>query len=263
MELKSKYKIEYKEIRRGKNTQHLYVVNNIAYPSVSSIIGIVDDEKSARLSNWAKRTAIDNIKNELKNRINKRIKITDKLIDELCKIASKAPDRQKEEATDIGTQVHNAIDDMITGKDDFEKHLLCDRAKSSFENFLKWFNFNGYKFISGDLPVVSLEFGYGGRLDAIAAAGDDIILLDWKTSNDIRNTYALQVAAYAIALKETYDIEPKRAFVVKFAKDEFDKDGNKIEQVSEKEVNLDEAKKSFLASLRLYYAMKDKEKLFI
>lgn len=252
MELKSKYQIEYKEIKRGYSTQHLYIVDGVEYPSVSSILGILDDGKSGGLMGWAKKVAIENMAQALKQKLNESITITEEIINWLSQEAKKEPERLRDEACDVGSQCHNAIDDMIKGIKDYERHLIDDRAKKAFENFISWFKSNNYEFISGDIPVVSVKYGFGGRLDALAKQDKNIILLDWKTSNSIKTSYAYQVGGYAIALQETYDIKPKRAFVVRFSKD--------TEEVEEKEVNLKEAIQNFKYLIKLYYA--NKKELF-
>lgn len=253
MELEARYNIEYKEVKRGFNTQHLYVVDGIEYPSVSAILGMLDDGKSGGLMGWAKKVAIDNMANALKTKLNQNIQITEEIINWLSQEAKKEPERQKDLAADIGSQCHNAIDDLINKKEDYEKHLVKEQSKNAFQNFLKWFNIEGYEFISGDMQVVSVKYGFGGRLDALAKRDKDIILLDWKTSNSIKTSYAYQVGGYAIALQETYGIKPKKAFIVRFSKD--------TDEVEEKEVNLKEAINNFKYLVKLYYA--NKKELFI
>ncbi len=245
MKIKCKYKIEYKEIKRGWTTQHLYCINGKEYPSVSSILGLLDDGKSGALMGWAKNVAIENIKQALNEKINQQITITNSLIEELSVIAKKEPERIKDEACDIGSQCHNAIDGYIKGEK-YENYLINEKAKNAFNRFWEWFSKQNLKFITGDLPVVSIKYEYGGRLDALAINNKNkIVLLDWKTSNKISWSYSYQVAGYAIALEESYEIKPEKAYVIRFGKND--------DVVEEKEVNLDNAKKAFKCLVRLYY----------
>lgn len=253
VELKSKYQIEFKTVKRGFVEKHLYIVDGTEYPSVTAILGLIDDGKSGGLMGWARNVVLSNLKEALIIRKEQQVLLDDNFINEIIEEAKKEPDRLKDEACDVGSQCHNAIDEFIKGQD-YETKLIDEKAKTAFQNFMDWINFNGYKFISGDIPVVSLKYGYGGRLDALGQTGNDIILFDWKTSNSIRDTYLLQVSAYAIALQETYDIEAKHAFIVRFSKDNSD--------VEEKQVNLKKAKKCFLDLLKFkksYDALKEEK----
>lgn len=264
MELKPKYNIEYKEVKRGFSTQHIYVVDGVEYPSVSAILGILDDGKSGGLKCWGINIATENIKNALLSKLNQNITINEDLIKELVDIGKNEPDRIKDEACDIGSQCHNSIDCFIKGEKDYEKYLIDERAKRAFNNFMFWFKDNGLEFISGDLPVVSIKHKFGGRLDALAKYKNGIVLLDWKTSNDIRRSYGYQVGGYAIALEETYGIKPKLAYVIKFAKDEFKivkGEKKEIEQVEEAFVDLKIAKEGFKNLVNMYYI--NKKELFI
>lgn len=263
MELKPNFEISYKEIKRGLNIQHLYVVNNEAYPSVSTILGMLDDGKSAGLKYWGINIATENIRNALLEKINQSIVVNSELIDLLVEVAKREPDRLKQEACDVGSQCHNAIDGLIKGEKDYEKYLIDERAKRAFNNFMDWVKSNNIEFLSGDMPVVSIKYKFGGRLDALGKINNEIVILDWKTSNEIRQSYAYQVGGYAIALEETYNIIAKKAFIVKFAKDEKKIVKGKeqpIEQVEEKEVNLELAKAGFISLCELYYL--NKKELF-
>lgn len=249
MELKPKYNIEFKTIKKGYNEQHLYVVDGKEYPSVSYLLNYLDDGKSGGLMGWAKKVVLDNLQQSLTKRKDQQLLLDDAFINQIIDEAKQEPEKIKQESADIGSQCHNAIDEYIYGRD-YQSKLIDEKAKIAFENFLKWFSFNGYKFIIGDTPVVSVKYGYGGRLDALAKAGENIIIFDWKTSNAIRNSYLLQIAGYSIALQETYGIKPKFAYIVRFSKD--------TEQVNEIAVNIKKAEKTFKSFVKF---INDFEKL--
>jgi len=248
MQIKCKYNIEYKEVRRGWSTQHLYCVSGKEYPSVSAILNLLDDGKSGGLMGWATKLAVNNLADAFK-----KGELNFENIDEAIKIARKRPQDTRDEACDIGTQCHNAIDGMIKGEKNYYNYLIDEKAKNSFNLFWDWFSQNNLTFISGDMPVVSVKYGFGGRLDAIAEdKKGNVILLDWKTSNHINKGYAYQVAGYSIALQESCGIKATRAFVVRFGKEDI--------IVEEREINLKYAKKAFLALVKLYY--ENKKELF-
>lgn len=68
-----------------------------------------------------------------------------------------------------------------------------------------------------ELTVFSRKFVYAGTFDGLITYGDSeheladrglqgVYLTDWKTSSDFRDDYAMQTAAYAIAIEETFGI---------------------------------------------------------
>jgi genome maintenance exonuclease 1 len=72
-----------------------------------------------------------------------------------------------------------------------------------------------------ELLVYSHEYKYAGTFDCLATAGNERVLLDWKTSMKPKkrewiDDYFLQLAAYAHALQETKKITVDRATVVIF-----------------------------------------------
>jgi len=216
MEIKCKYDITYREVKRGYGTQHLYCVDGEEYPSVSAIVNLLDDGKSNKLIHWAVRLAVDNLAEMFKNG-----NLSFDNIEALVKIAKKKSESEKQKAADIGTQCHNAIDAYINKDENYKRFLIDDKAKNSFNLFWDWLCKNKLKIICGDMPTVSKVYKYGGRPDALATdENNNIVLLDWKTSNHIQSTYAYQIAAYAISLEESYNIIPKRAFVIRFGKED-------------------------------------------
>jgi hypothetical protein len=73
-------------------------------------------------------------------------------------------------------------------------------------------------------------------------------LFDWKTSNGIRDTYAIQTAMYVQGILETFNIRCSKAYVVRFGKD--------IVEMEEKEINIRNSTKAALATIRLFNAFK-------
>lgn len=57
-----------------------------------------------------------------------------------------------------------------------------------------------------------------GTIDAVAKVkirGEEkIVVLDWKTSNSLHNEYAMQIAAYAKAYEEVYNVPVHSALIV-------------------------------------------------
>jgi hypothetical protein len=209
------YEVGFKEYRR----QHLYTVGTKTFISVTKILGIIGGGKTNALMIWARREALKLAKAEILGFMDTGEQLNHVALDELMQRADRQPDKIKDSAADLGTRVHNAIDAFIMGK----APTLDPEAQKGFENFMTWLQGEELEFICGDVSVASVSIGYGGRLDAIARRKNGrLVLLDWKTSNALRDEYPLQVAAYAQAFKETYGLAVDEAIVVRFGKDKAD-----------------------------------------
>jgi len=239
--LVSNYNVGYREYRR----QHLYTVGKNEYPSVSKIIDIIGGSKTGALMAWSKKVAVESMAKALTEKIGQAQTIDQAFIDWLSVEAKKMPEKIKDEAADIGTQVHNAIDEWIkTGN----IPTMSEKAKQGFDNFISWVKLNDIQFVCGDVAVASIKYGYGGRPDAIGKQGNKYVLFDWKTSNGIRDTYAIQTAMYVQGILETFNIRCSKAYVVRFGKD--------IVEMEEKEINIRNSTKAALATIRLFNAFK-------
>lgn len=219
-----RYTVEGYEGNRGA---HMYRVlanpNPESYlimdhlPSVTKKLDLIGGGKTAALMGWAVKEAVHHMEEEMLAALSENVPFDSNLIRRVGNAARKKPERIKDAAADLGTRVHNLIDEWIlTGK---TRHQDPDEMVA-FANFMSFVSERNLKFICGDLAVASLRLKYGGRLDALAMMGNKLVLLDWKTSNAIRDDYALQVAGYREALKETYGLLADRAIVVRF--DKFD-----------------------------------------
>ncbi len=235
------YTVGYRDYRR----QHLYTVNGIEYPSVTKILGIVGGGKTNALVVWARREALKLAESELITEITHGRTITTDILGPILARADRQPDKIKNDAADIGNRVHAAIDDYIVGK----MPKLDADVRPGFDNFMAWLAQEELEIIAGDTTVASVKYSYGGRLDAIARTKDGrFIILDWKTSNAMRDEYPLQVSAYAQAFSETYGVElPDSAWVIRFGKT-----GPDFET---KKVNIPVALDGWLAAIKLFDAM--------
>ena len=118
-----------------------------------------------------------------------------------------------------GTQVHEAAEALVRGE---EVTWMDDygRAKYSqvvWEMILKFYEFwSTYKpeLISTEDFVWSDEHKYAGTADLVVKLDGKIWLLDLKTSNSLHKSYDLQLASYAVALKESKGIEIERTGII-------------------------------------------------
>lgn len=116
----------------------------------------------------------------------------------------------------------------------------------NFEDWKKAFSDLGMNIIEKECTVYSAKHKYAGSVDAVAEMNGKVIVLDWKTSNNIHPDHAFQVSAYAKAYEEMTGKDVKEAWVVRFEKHE-----RKKAQVKEV-ADVDEAFKTFLAARSLF-----------
>jgi len=174
-----------------------YTYKDEQYPSVSTILGQLD--KSGALIPWSlncyESKMLELIQDELYDNEDGYI-IYENVLEDIIKQAKKEYKNVSGEALDIGTQVHDAIEQYIkTGKD------LTGELKPEVENgfiaFLEWEKEHVDKWLESEIKTVNTKYGYGGTYDAIFQhKNGKIIMLDFKTSKAIYPENWLQLSAY-------------------------------------------------------------------
>lgn len=178
-----------------------YLFNGIEYPSVTTITGLISNADA--LIGWAKRETINALKPVVGNI----------LLESDLSNAIKRSDELSNEAKDIGSEVHNLIEQYIKNSSMLNNVINAvkdDRVYNGFQAFLDWEKLIGVKWIESERSVVNEEIGYAGTLDAIAEIEGKIITIDFKSSSGIYPEYWAQVAAYLFARKSMsgeYELE--------------------------------------------------------
>lgn len=199
---------------------HFYDValdgSTVRYPGVTGYLGIIS---KPALVPWAKKEALALVEAAMIKRLDggesANILLNKSWIQDLLQDARKRPDQLKNEAANLRTQAHAFIDLIIHGK---EPQEVPDLIQAPVQAFRDWWKSSGIELVLGDTKVASRQYGYGGSLDALGRRNGCLIILDWKTSSGIYAEYALQVAAYAQAFRETYGQECEEAIIVRFGK---------------------------------------------
>jgi len=204
--------------------------------SVTSATGKID--KSGPLMGWA----INMMGLYLINNWNiKKVKKESEKI-QLIDTAKREYRRMKQEAADIGTDIHKWAEQWIKGK----KPTIPEeeRTRNGVIAFMKWIKENDYKFIESEKIGYSQKYDFAGILDAIAKKDGELILLDFKSSKGIYPEMFFQTAGYQIMYEEETGKKIDKRIIVKFGKEdgefevkELDKDGKD--------------KKAFLAALTI------------
>jgi len=109
-----------------------------------------------------------------------------------------------------GTQVHNAVEDYLKGKEIqwIDKYGNAIYQLDVWKMILKFANFwemNKPQLIATEYHLFSDQYEYAGTADLIVKMNDELWLLDIKTSNALHTVNNLQLAAYANAWNETHN----------------------------------------------------------
>lgn len=167
-----------------------YSIDGTDYPSVTTVLDCLG--KGDALLYWAVGQAMDYI------RRNRGLGLT---LDELLERAAKNWKTAKEEAADIGSEIHNLIERYIKdGRDALGKYR--PEVEHGFLAFLEWERAHGVRWLKSEMQIVSKEFGYAGTLDAICIYEDRPYVIDFKSSRSFYDTFGMQIAAYRNAAVE-------------------------------------------------------------
>jgi hypothetical protein len=132
---------------------------------------------------------------------------------------------ERDDAGTAGNLAHDMIEAHILGKPliPATSDAIYKQALNGFNQYLEWREQSKMEIVATEQSLVSEVFDYGGTVDAIGRdAKDRIVLLDWKTSNGIYTDYLIQLAAYAILLRECTPWRPEGFHLLRFSKESAD-----------------------------------------
>jgi len=170
----------------------------------------------------------------------------------------KTLDEARRPAATAGTMAHDLVEAHIKGEEPPE--LIGDqdtiaKARAAFEVYLRWQDMTKLEVRHTEVSMVSEKHRYGGRLDAIGIVGNELVLIDWKTSNSVYADYLYQMAAYGMLWQETYPEHPLPGgyHLCRFAKEEGDFSHHHFPSLAEEA-------ETFLQMRQLYDRVKKTEK---
>ena len=109
--------------------------------------------------------------------------------------------KERDKAADIGTIAHFLIECMLNeqvadlsdySQVDIDKALVC------YNKFHDWWEEQHLEKVATEIQLVNEAYRYGGTIDLIAKKPNgDHVLLDFKTSKKISDSYWRQVSGYA------------------------------------------------------------------
>lgn len=130
----------------------------------------------------------------------------------------------RDQAADAGTLAHEMIDAYIhqqpmTVDGDGE---VVRQARNAFQAYCNWETSSGIKIEWTERQLISEKHKFGGTPDAFGIIDNKPILLDWKTSNSVYSDYLIQLAAYALLIKENYGVDVQGHYLCRFSKENGD-----------------------------------------
>ena len=223
-----------------KNKGHYYQVEGEQdlFPGVTTALGII---AKPALIPWAANQAAMKIEAYLLEHAVERV-LTAAEIKALVNAGRKHHIVLKETAAEVGTRAHQAIDDIIN----LRTPTIAEDIKPAVDAFLDWRKTSKIVVAGGDRKIASVLWQYGGSLDCLGEQDGKFVIVDFKTSSGIWDEYALQVAAYAQAFRETYDLPYlPEAYVLRLGKTSPEFEVKKVKDVGR-------SLQGFLSALRLH-----------
>lgn len=231
--------------------RHHYTLDGKAITGVTTILGIIG---KPGLIPWAVKMATDYIaKNSLvaeitspENILKEDIKLPEYIVTEkILEEARTAHTRTRDKAGDIGTLVHECIEDYINRKAYNPK--ISKQAHKMVNNFRDWATDNKVEFLGSEQQVYSEKYFYAGTFDFLCMIAGKTYLGDIKTGSGIYPEMFFQCAAYQIAHEEMTGARVDGTIIVNLKKDGTITEKRSISNKTNKE--------AFLAALTLYRAM--------
>ncbi len=178
----------------------------VRFERVPSVTTILAELNKPALVSWAAKMGADALVAEFTTRMDAYGGMTYPLsrtdLDELHALIANAHRDVKDESADIGTAVHDWIEQYVVYPDHTPLPQNPD-ARPACEAFIDWWADAGYTIEATERIVVDTRARYAGRFDLIVRDRRGLLyVLDIKTSNSVYLEHVLQCAAYATALRQ-------------------------------------------------------------
>lgn len=203
---------------------HTYIIDGEFYAGVSSII---EEKAKPFLIPWAAKETVkylgwdEEVTNKVKEAFEALKLLTpEQYLDTLNK-AKASYTEIGNVAKKAGTAAHDWIEARIKGTDNpipDGKDKISIATSNAINAFLEWEQEYKPEWIVSEKIVFSLKHKFAGTLDALAIIDGQLCIVDFKTSNQISDSYALQVAGYMICLEEA-GIKVDRRIILRIPKD--------------------------------------------
>ena len=165
--------------------------------------------------------------------------------------------KKKEEAGEIGTDVHSQIEEIIKSSIKYTGGVVHEIIKialnqvesnEQLKHFVDWAIKNKVKFLVSEVRIYSKEYWLGGTCDFVCEIGKDVWIGDIKTGSGIYPEHFFQTAGYQLLFKEM-GLYPKiKGHLILNLKKDFSFE-------EKRSISNEENRDAFLAALKLYRVM--------
>ncbi len=128
-------------------------------------------------------------------------------------------ERIRTEATDKGSLVHEALENILQTGDHSYIENYPRELKLTVINMLQFVKKYNIKILAQEMPLWHKELRYAGRCDAVGIVGGRLTLIDWKTSKKKKpeawvKDYKLQCSAYVLAHNNLFEQKIEQFLIV-------------------------------------------------
>lgn len=199
-------------VRKETATGHSYYVNGKRTVGVTTVLGTIN---KPFLLPWAVNQTIGYVMKNLET-----LKSGSEAdVNAILYGAKGHADAQRDEAADIGTQIHKWVEDYITSGHAPEMPH-DERVIRGVMNFMEWVEHaKVQEWVASEKVVYSKKHNYVGTVDIIAKIGGKLYLIDLKTSNALYPEVRLQTAAYQHADTEEAGTDYAGRWALRIAKE--------------------------------------------
>lgn len=138
----------------------------------------------------------------------------------------KDPDKVRDEACDIGTLVHDAIEKHIYGVDELQldaenmKHI--GDLRNGLRSYIEWEEQSGVTYLESELSMGSVDLMVAGTADGIATIDGKTYLIDFKTSKQMNGEMFIQLGAYRHMIEENTNYKIDGCIILHIKKGQLD-----------------------------------------
>jgi hypothetical protein len=261
-------------------------------PGVTTILGKAID-KSFALVPWATKLTVTHIREQMVNADGSFKQLSTEEFNSLLDTAKNKHREKLESAGDIGRIAHDFLEriakDAIANSDgyvvrasilpdmpngyvqgtDVELELRTSMARKCVLAGLDWIRRHRVQFVHAERKVYSRSHNFAGTVDGVAYMDscDDLsccrgasfqrtcVVLDYKSANEIRSSFAFQLVAYQFALIEELELPITHRVVLRLGKED-----GKFEPWLISSLFFTDDLKTFLDALSLYNSLENIEK---
>ena len=183
---------------------------------LKSVTGILNVLAKDALIGWAAKESANFFKTEILRM--GRAALDPAMLEQIAKDAAGAHRRMAKDAADLGSKCHDAFEAIILGREPEGHPKELNEPVAAFKTYRLQ---SDIEVVATEVAVASAKHRYGGRLDFLgySTARGGWGIGDLKTSSGFYGSeYAYQVAGYAAAVEEMFDIKIAWAEIVRFSK---------------------------------------------